>query len=68
MRCEARSHSACERHLPKATTSSNQPHPKELAFGSEARMFLFFSNGLGLIGSIVVSVIVTLVLLKACAM
>jgi len=31
-------------------------------------MFLFFSNGLGIIGSIVVSVLVTLLLLKACAM
>jgi hypothetical protein len=31
-------------------------------------MFLFFSNGLGLIGSIVISVLVTVVLLKACAM
>jgi hypothetical protein len=31
-------------------------------------MFFFFSNGLGIVGSIVVSVLVTLVLLKACAM
>ena len=31
-------------------------------------MFFFFSNGLGLIGSIVISVLVTVVLLKACAM
>jgi hypothetical protein len=31
-------------------------------------MFFFFSNGLGIVGSIVVSIIVTLVLLKACAM
>jgi hypothetical protein len=31
-------------------------------------MFFFFSNGLGNIGSIVVSVLVTLLLLKACAM
>jgi hypothetical protein len=31
-------------------------------------MFFFFSNGLGLAGSIVVSIVVTLVLLKACAM
>jgi hypothetical protein len=31
-------------------------------------MFFFFSNGLGVVGSIVVSILVTLVLLKACAM
>ena len=31
-------------------------------------MFFFFSNGLGLVGSIVVSLVVTLVLLKACGM
>ena len=31
-------------------------------------MFFFFSNGLGLVGSIVISVVLTLVLLKACAM
>ena len=31
-------------------------------------MFFFFSNGLGIAGSIIVSIIVTLVLLKACAM
>jgi hypothetical protein len=31
-------------------------------------MFFFFSNGLGLVGSIVVSLVVTLLLLKACAM
>ncbi len=31
-------------------------------------MFFFFSNGLGIVGSIVISVVVTLVLLKACAM
>ena len=31
-------------------------------------MFFFFSNGLGLAGSIVVSIVVTLVLLKACVM
>jgi hypothetical protein len=31
-------------------------------------MFFFFSNGVGVIGSIVISVVVTLVLLKACAM
>jgi hypothetical protein len=31
-------------------------------------MFFFFSNGLGLAGSIIVSIVVTLVLLKACAM
>ena len=31
-------------------------------------MFFFFSNGLGLIGSIVVSIVVTVVLLKACGM
>jgi hypothetical protein len=29
---------------------------------------LFFSNGIGLVGSIVISLIVTVVLLKACAM
>ena len=29
-------------------------------------MFFFFSNGLGIVGSILVSVIVTLLLLKAC--
>jgi len=31
-------------------------------------MFFFFSNGVGVIGSIVISVVVTLVLLKACVM
>ena len=31
-------------------------------------MFFFFSNGVGIIGSIVISVVITLVLLKACAM
>lgn len=31
-------------------------------------MFLFFSNGLGIVGSILVSIILTVVLLKACAM
>ena len=31
-------------------------------------MFFFFSNGLGLVGSIVVSIVVTVVLLKACGM
>jgi len=31
-------------------------------------MFFFFSNGLGTVGSILVSVIVTLLLLKACGM
>jgi hypothetical protein len=31
-------------------------------------MFLFFSNGLGIVGSIVVSIILTVVLLKACGM
>jgi hypothetical protein len=31
-------------------------------------MFFFFSSGMGIVGSIVVSVIVTLLLLKACAM
>ena len=31
-------------------------------------MFFFFSNGLGLLGSIVVSIVVTVVLLKACGM
>lgn len=30
-------------------------------------MFLFFSNRTGVIGSLVISVVVTLVLLKACA-
>ena len=30
-------------------------------------MFLFFSNGLGLLESIVISVLLSLVLLKACA-
>ncbi len=29
-------------------------------------MFFFFSNGVGVIGSIVVSIVVTLILLKAC--
>jgi hypothetical protein len=33
-----------------------------------AVMFFFFSNGLGLVGSIVVSIVVTVVLLKACGM
>jgi hypothetical protein len=31
-------------------------------------MFVFFSNGLGLVGSIAVSIVITLVLLKACVM
>jgi len=31
-------------------------------------VFLFFSNGLGIVGSILVSIILTVVLLKACAM
>jgi len=31
-------------------------------------MFFFFSNGLGVLGSILVSIILTVVLLKACAM
>jgi len=31
-------------------------------------MFFFFSNGVGLAGSIVISILVTLVLVKACAM
>jgi hypothetical protein len=31
-------------------------------------VFLFFSNGLGVLGSILVSIILTVVLLKACAM
>ena len=35
---------------------------------TEVAMFFFFSNGLGIVGSIVVSVVVTLLLLKACAM
>ena len=30
-------------------------------------MFFFFSNGIGLAGSIIISVVVTLVLLKACS-
>jgi hypothetical protein len=30
-------------------------------------MFFFFSNGLGLIGSIIVSAVLTLVLLSMCA-
>jgi hypothetical protein len=30
-------------------------------------MFVLFSNGVGVVGSIVISVIITLVLLKACA-
>jgi hypothetical protein len=29
-------------------------------------MFLFFSNWLGVVGSIVVSIVLTIVLLKAC--
>ena len=29
-------------------------------------MFLFFSNGLGVVGSIIVSIVLTIVLLKAC--
>jgi hypothetical protein len=33
-----------------------------------ALMFFFFSNGLGIAGSIVISIVVTLILLKACAM
>ena len=31
-------------------------------------MLFFFSNGLGVLGSILVSIILTVVLLKACAM
>jgi hypothetical protein len=31
-------------------------------------MFFFFSNGLGALGSILVSIILTVVLLKACGM
>jgi hypothetical protein len=31
-------------------------------------MFFFFSNGLGVIGSILVSIVLTVVLLKACGM
>ncbi len=31
-------------------------------------MFFFFSNGLGVLGSILVSIILTVVLLKACGM
>jgi hypothetical protein len=31
-------------------------------------VFFFFSNGLGVLGSILVSIILTVVLLKACAM
>jgi hypothetical protein len=31
-------------------------------------MFFFFSNGVGIAGSIIISIIVTLLLLKACAM
>jgi hypothetical protein len=31
-------------------------------------VFLFFSSGLGIVGSIVVSILLTIVLLKACAM
>lgn len=30
-------------------------------------MFVFFSSGLGIVGSIVISVIVTILLLKACS-
>jgi hypothetical protein len=31
-------------------------------------MFLFFSNGLGLVGSVVISLLVTAVLLYSCTM
>jgi hypothetical protein len=31
-------------------------------------MFVFFSSGVGIAGSIVVSILVTLLLLKACAL
>jgi hypothetical protein len=31
-------------------------------------MFFFFSNGVGLVGSIIISVVLTFLLLKACAM
>jgi hypothetical protein len=31
-------------------------------------MFLFFSNGMGVAGSIVISIVVSLVLLYACSM
>ena len=37
------------------------------ALAPERGVFFFFSNTLGIIGSIAVSVILTLVLLKACA-
>ena len=46
-----------------------QPFASRGVDGAEfARMFFFFSNGVGLIGSIIISVVLTLVLLKACAM
>jgi hypothetical protein len=31
-------------------------------------VFVFFSSGLGIVGSIVVSILLTIVLLKACGM
>jgi hypothetical protein len=35
---------------------------------TETSMFLFFSNGVGLFGSIAISILLSLVLLYACAM
>jgi hypothetical protein len=37
------------------------------AFAAFSHMFLFFSNGLGLAGSVVVSIVLTLALLYACS-
>jgi hypothetical protein len=34
----------------------------------EVAMFLFFSNGVGVFGSVLVSILLTLVLLYACSM
>jgi hypothetical protein len=46
----------------------SQPRCGPFGWGAGAReMFFFFSNRLGVLGSIVISLIVTLVLLRACA-
>jgi hypothetical protein len=47
---------------------SGNADPAFVVVPAEVTMFFFFSNGLGIIGSIVISVIVTLLLLKACSL
>jgi hypothetical protein len=39
----------------------------DIQAGEEARMFLFFSNQVGLFGSIAISILLTLILLYACS-